>query len=46
MDLLVTLVNGIYQYHKKLNFRCCGGRRFACEFIRLSFSKVFISKSV
>ena len=43
IDLLVTVVNGINYCHKK--FRCCRGRRFASEFIRWSFSKIFISKA-
>ena len=31
---IVTVVNGINYDHKKLLFRCCGGRTFASEFIR------------
>ena len=27
------------------HFRCCGGRRFASDFIRLSISNVFTSKA-
>ena len=45
IDLLVTVVNDINYCHKKLQFRCCRGRRFASEFIRWSFSKIFISKA-
>ena len=44
IDLLVTVVNCIIYCRKKLLFRCCGGRRFTSEFIRWSFSKIFISK--
>ena len=45
IDLLVTVVNSINYCPKKLLFRCCGGRRFASELIRWSFSKIFISKA-
>ena len=44
IDLLVTVVNGSNQCHKKLQFRCCVGHRFTSEFVRWSFSKIFSSK--
>ena len=45
VHLLVTVVNSIDYCHKKLLFRSCQDRRFASEFIRLSFSEIFISKA-
>ena len=44
MDLLVTLINGINLCYKKLCFRCCGSLRFAFEFTRWDFSKVFTNQ--
>ena len=34
IDLLVTVVNGSNQCHKKLQFSCCVGHRFTSEFVR------------
>ena len=39
IDLLVTVVNGSNQCHKKLQFRCCMGHRFTTEFLGEVFQR-------